>query len=141
MNRKLILPALALAATGLTAAGCHSSSSSSGHVPAGIASSASALASVPGADAKQVLISAGVPISGTSLQQIAWFRSLAVKANREALYAALGIPERNRTAFYGTLLDAAKADHVLRPSNHAGRVQFFDVDLENAYTAALVVKS
>lgn len=140
MNRKLALPLISLAAAAGLLAGCgNSSSSSSGHVPAGLASSAGALASVPGADAKQVLIRAGVPVSGTSAQQIAFGRAMLVKSSRKALAEKLAIPPQNKAVFEASLLDAAKADHVL--TKHTGRVKFFDVDLPNLYAKALVVTS
>lgn len=111
--------------------GCKSSSApAASHSQA--KATVSALASVPGADAKQVLIHAGVPINGTSAQQITFVKSfLASKTFRDALYVKLGIPPQNKSAFQSKLLDAAKADHVL--TSHTGRVKFFDVDFGNIY--------
>lgn len=136
--RKAILGALSLVAAVALATGCAAKSSSlSADAPA-LKASASALASVPGADAKQILITAGVPINGNSAQQIAFGKAMLTKANRDALYAKLGIPPQNKDAFEANLLTAAKADHLF---THDGRVKFFDNDLPNIYTAALVVKS
>lgn len=89
--------------------------------------SVSALANVPGADAESVLIRAGVPINGTSAQQIAFFNSMKIKANREALAVKLQIPPQNKTAFDAALLDGIKKDwrHPV--------TKFLDVDLPNAY--------
>lgn len=135
----LAIPVIALAA-GLTLAGCHSAASSgSGQVPSALASSAHALASVPGADAKQVLIRAGVPVNGSSAQQVLWAKSMAVTANRHALAVKLAIPPQNKTAFEAALLTAVKNDGYLH--SHADRVEFFDVNLPAAYEAALVVTS
>ena len=63
---------------------------------------------------------------------------MLVKANREALAKKLAIPAQNKMTFEANALTAAKADDVF---THAGRVKFFDADLPNLYTAALVVKS
>lgn len=94
--------------------------------------SVSALASVPGADAKQILINAGVPVNGTSAEQIAFVKSmLASKKNRDALLLKLDIPPQNVSVFQSKMLDAAKADDVL--TSHAGRVKFLDVDLPDIY--------
>jgi hypothetical protein len=133
--RRITIAAVSVAAAAALATGCSSHSVSS--ITPAEKASASALASVPGADAKQILISAGVPINGTSAQQIAFMHKMATKANREALYTKLGIPPQNKASFEAAVLTAVKAD----VTTHAGHVKFFDTDLPNAYTAALVVKS
>ena len=95
----------------------------------------SALASVPGADAQQILIRAGVPINGTSGQQIAFAKAMMHRVNRDALAQKLQIPQQNRSAFEAALLTAAKADHVL--TSHAGRVKWLTMDLPNLFASAL----
>lgn len=121
--------AVALAATAaLGACGHGSASTGMAHRPLPRAS-VSALASVPGADARQVLIRAGVPVHGTSAQQLAFGKAMLSKGNRKALAQKLAIPPARRPAFEAAVLDAAKGDHVLKPGNKAGRVKFFDRDL------------
>lgn len=119
------------ALTAALAAGCSTHSASSATSPFK-GPSASALASVPGADAKQVLIRAGVPVNGTSAQQLAFGRAMMVQANRQTLAAKLAIPAGpKRNAFEAALVTAAKGDHVL--TSHQGRVKFLDQDVENIY--------
>lgn len=108
-------------------AGCGGTEASHSAVPVMPRASVSALAAVPGADGRQVLVRAGVPVNGTSAQQLAFARSMAVKGNRQALAQRLAIPPAQRPAFEAALLDAVKRDHFLKA--HANRVQFFDRDL------------
>lgn len=122
MNKKILLAPVA-AALIAGAVACGPTHTTSPQAKASV----SALASVPGADAKQVLIHAGVPINGTSAQQIAFFKSMSVKANREALAVKLHIPPQNKAPFEAALLDAAKQDY-----RHPV-TQFLDKDLPNLY--------
>ena len=135
MKYKYITGPLAVALIAIPlATACHGTTTASPQAKASV----SALASVPGADARQILITAGVPINGNSAKQIAFGKAMLVKANREALAKKLAIPAQNKMTFEANALTAAKADDVF---THAGCVKFFDTDLPNLYTAALVVKS
>lgn len=122
MNKYIAAPFAAALIIGAVA-GCHTTPTASPQAKASV----SALASVPGADAKSVLIKAGVPINGTSAQQIAFFKSMSVKSNRETLAKKLQIPAMNKDAFEAALLDAAKQDY-----RHP-ITKFLDVDLPNIY--------
>lgn len=126
MNKKTVLR---LAAYALGVALAFAVTGCAGHSPHDTPqakASISALASIPGADAKAMLVKAGVPVNGTSAQQLAFARSMLVKTSRDQLAAKLEIPRASRAAFEASLLDAARTDHL---RTHAGRVKFLDADL------------
>ena len=59
---------------------------------------------------EQILVSDGVPVNGSSLQQIEFFTTMIhSKAARDAFAAKVKIPPQNRPAFEAQLLDLAKA--------------------------------
>lgn len=129
MNKKA-LAAVAAIPFVLVAAGCTKSQSS--HSVAIPSYHASAIANVPGftngkADDEKMLVNAGVPVHGSTVQQVQFIQSLKDKGNRQALAVKLGIPKSNRQAFYAAVLGDLERDHV---ATHAGRVQFL-TDLEN----------
>jgi hypothetical protein len=126
-NKAKTLLAAVPVALALTACGSHSSHSFQSPV-----SHASSLAAVPGftngtADGEKALVKAGVPVHGSSMQQLTWLQSMKTKANREALAKSLEIPPQNRKAFEAKVLDAVKQDGF---TTHADRVKLI-TDIEN----------
>lgn len=133
MNKNKLAAAIIIPFAGLLAA-CGPNHSHPGQV---IGSHASSVANVPGftqgkVDGRQALINAGVPVNGSTEQQVMFIQSMKSKANRDMLAQKLNIPKgAKRNAFYAQVLKALESDHV---ASHAGRVQFM-VDLENAAVA------
>lgn len=130
MNKNAKALAVAAVIPFVLLAGCGKSHTSGQVVPPSL--HASALASIPGftngkADGEKMLVKAGVPVHGTTMQQVQFIQSLKDKSNRQALAVKLGIPKSNRQAFYAAVLGDLEKDHV---TTHAGRVQFI-TDLEN----------
>jgi hypothetical protein len=110
-----------IAASTLIAAGCSSHHSTLAAHP---------LASIPGYDkaaAVQILTADGIPVHGTSAQQLAFGRTLLTKTARQQLAVKLAIPKANRKPFEADLLTDAKSDHVL--TSKAGRVKLLEQDL------------